>query len=134
MADVSAKAVTRRVAVAGCSTDVGVQTTARGAHDLDYECTVIGDCCLAPRDDERRQAAEVRGLRHPHRGHPQPGQGPGVPGEVALQAQHPHARRHPVAHQPRFASCSSGGTDSAATPFIARGSPSEIRASSSGSS
>ena len=36
------------------------------------------------------------------------------------------------AHQPRFASCSSAGTDSAATPFMARGNPSEIRASSSG--
>ncbi|MBI4996899.1 MAG: cysteine hydrolase [Rhodocyclales bacterium] len=40
------------VAVVGCSTDVGVQTTARMAHDLDYACTVIGDCCAAPRDDD----------------------------------------------------------------------------------
>jgi nicotinamidase-related amidase len=42
----------KRLAVAGCSTDVGVQTTARAAHDLDYDCTVIGDCCMAPRDDD----------------------------------------------------------------------------------
>ena len=40
------------VAIAGCSTDVGVQTTARMAHDLDYACTVIGDCCAAPKDDD----------------------------------------------------------------------------------
>ena len=42
----------KRVAIAGCSTDVGVQTTARAAHDLDYACTVIGDCCIAPSDDD----------------------------------------------------------------------------------
>lgn len=42
----------RHLAVAGCSTDVGVQTAARAAHDLDYECTVIGDCCMAPRDED----------------------------------------------------------------------------------
>lgn len=42
----------RRVAVVGCSTDVGMQTAARAAHDLDYECTVIGDCCIAPSDDD----------------------------------------------------------------------------------
>lgn len=40
------------VAIAGCSTDVGVQTTARMAHDLDYACTVIGDCCAAPKDED----------------------------------------------------------------------------------
>jgi nicotinamidase-related amidase len=40
------------VVVAGCSTDVGVQTTARMAHDLDYGCTVIGDCCAAPKDED----------------------------------------------------------------------------------
>jgi len=49
----------RRVLVAGCSTDVGVQTTARAAHDLDYECTVIGDCCMAPRDDDHEQTLRM---------------------------------------------------------------------------
>jgi nicotinamidase-related amidase len=39
-----------QVAIVGCSTDVGLQTTARAAHDLDYPCTVIGDCCIAPSD------------------------------------------------------------------------------------
>ncbi|MEJ2456278.1 MAG: cysteine hydrolase [Candidatus Thiodiazotropha sp.] len=41
-----------RIAIVGCSTDVGMQTTARAAHDLDYECTVIGDCCIAPCDED----------------------------------------------------------------------------------
>jgi nicotinamidase-related amidase len=41
-----------QVAVVGCSTDVGMQTTARAAHDLDYQCTVIGDCCIAPSDED----------------------------------------------------------------------------------
>jgi nicotinamidase-related amidase len=41
-----------KVAVAGCITDVGMQTTARAAHDLDYQVTVIGDCCVAHSDDD----------------------------------------------------------------------------------
>jgi len=49
----------RRVAVVGCSTDVGVQTTARAAHDLDYDCTVIGDCCIAPCDDDHEQTLRM---------------------------------------------------------------------------
>ncbi len=42
----------KRVAIAGVSTDVGVQTTARAAHDLDYAVTVVGDCCMAPSDED----------------------------------------------------------------------------------
>ncbi len=49
----------RQVAVVGCSTDVGVQTTARAAHDLDYECTVIGDCCIAPCDEDHEQTLRM---------------------------------------------------------------------------
>jgi nicotinamidase-related amidase len=45
--------------VAGCSTDVGVQTTARMAHDLDYACTVIGDCCAAPKDEDHEQTLRM---------------------------------------------------------------------------
>jgi nicotinamidase-related amidase len=41
-----------RIAIVGCSTDVGMQTTARAAHDLDYQVTVIGDCCIAPGDED----------------------------------------------------------------------------------
>jgi biuret amidohydrolase len=47
------------VVVAGCSTDVGVQTTARMAHDLDYACTVIGDCCAAPKDEDHEQTLRM---------------------------------------------------------------------------
>jgi nicotinamidase-related amidase len=43
-----------RVAIVGCSTDVGMQTTARAAHDLDYQVTVIGDCCIAPSDEDHQ--------------------------------------------------------------------------------
>jgi nicotinamidase-related amidase len=38
-------------AIVGCSTDVDAQTAARAAHDLDYECSVIGNCCIPPCDD-----------------------------------------------------------------------------------
>ena len=48
-----------RIAMAGCSTDVGVQTTARAAHDLDYDCTVIGDCCIAPCDEDHEQTLRM---------------------------------------------------------------------------
>jgi nicotinamidase-related amidase len=41
-----------QIAIVGCSTDVGMQTTARAAHDLDYACTVVGDCCIAPSDED----------------------------------------------------------------------------------
>ncbi len=47
------------LAVVGCSTDVGVQTTARAAHDLDYECTVVGDCCIAPCDEDHEPALRM---------------------------------------------------------------------------
>ena len=48
-----------QVLIAGCSTDVGVQTTVRHAHDLDYACTVVGDCCLAPRDEDHEQTLRM---------------------------------------------------------------------------
>lgn len=49
----------KRVAFAGCSTDVGVQTAVRAAHDLDYACTVIGDCCMAPSDEDHEQTLRM---------------------------------------------------------------------------
>ena len=58
----------KHIAIAGCSTDVGVQTTARAAHDLDYVCTVIGDCCVAPCDEDHaptlRMLAKVNQVRN----------------------------------------------------------------------
>jgi nicotinamidase-related amidase len=41
-----------RLAIIGCATDLAVQTTARAAHDLGYATCVIGDCCIAPRDED----------------------------------------------------------------------------------
>lgn len=49
----------KHVLIAGCSTDVGVQTTARAAHDLDYACTIVGDCCLAPCDEDHEQTLRM---------------------------------------------------------------------------
>lgn len=51
----------KRVFFAGVSTDVGVQTAVRAAHDLDYACTVIGDCCMAPSDDDHEQTLRMLG-------------------------------------------------------------------------
>jgi nicotinamidase-related amidase len=48
-----------QVVIIGCSTDVGMQTTARAAHDLDYQVTVIGDCCIAPSDDDHEQTLRM---------------------------------------------------------------------------
>jgi nicotinamidase-related amidase len=41
-----------KVAIVGCMTDIGMQTTARAAHDLDYQVTVIGDCCIAHSEED----------------------------------------------------------------------------------
>jgi nicotinamidase-related amidase len=49
----------KHLAIAGVSTDVGVQTTARAAHDLDYACTVVGDCCMAPNDADHEQTLRM---------------------------------------------------------------------------
>ncbi|MEI2456966.1 MULTISPECIES: cysteine hydrolase family protein [Lysobacter] len=49
-------AAIRRVTICGVSTETGVQTTARDAHDRDFEVTVVGDLC-ASADPQRRRAA-----------------------------------------------------------------------------
>jgi nicotinamidase-related amidase len=49
----------KRLTIAGCATDMGVQTAVRAAHDLDYECTVIGDCCMAWRDEDHDQTLRM---------------------------------------------------------------------------
>jgi nicotinamidase-related amidase len=50
---------TKRLAVAGCATDLAVQTAVRAAHDLDYQCTVIGDCCMAVSDEDHEQTLRM---------------------------------------------------------------------------
>ncbi len=47
------------VIIAGCSTDMAVQTTAREAHDRDYQVSVIGDCCIAANDDDHSQTLRM---------------------------------------------------------------------------
>ncbi|MGL4930643.1 MAG: cysteine hydrolase family protein [Plesiomonas sp.] len=39
--------------MAGCATDLVVQSTVREAHDQDFICTVVGDCCIAASDDDQ---------------------------------------------------------------------------------
>ena len=45
--------------VAGCATDMAVQTAVRDAHDRDFACTVIGDCCMAANDDDHEQTLRM---------------------------------------------------------------------------
>jgi nicotinamidase-related amidase len=49
----------RHLAVAGCATDVAVQTAVREAHDRDFACSVIGDCCMAANDDDHAHALRL---------------------------------------------------------------------------
>jgi nicotinamidase-related amidase len=49
----------RHLAVAGCTTDMAVQTAVRDAHDRDFACTVIGDCCMAANDDDHAHALRL---------------------------------------------------------------------------
>lgn len=36
-----------KIVIAGCATDLAVQSTARDAHDRDFEVIIIEDCCAA---------------------------------------------------------------------------------------
>ncbi|WP_170285870.1 cysteine hydrolase family protein [Propionivibrio limicola] len=47
--------------VAGVSTDMAVQAAIRDAHDRDFACHVIGDCCIAPNDDDHAHALRLLG-------------------------------------------------------------------------
>jgi len=40
----------KNVYIAGCATDLAVQSAARDAHDRDYNVTVVGDACAAAND------------------------------------------------------------------------------------
>ncbi|MGL6070262.1 cysteine hydrolase family protein [Craterilacuibacter sp.] len=52
-----------RLLIAGCATDLAVQSTARDAHDRDYRVTVLGGFCIAAsdadHDDSLRLLARV---------------------------------------------------------------------------
>lgn len=43
------------VVVAGCATDLAVQSSVRDAHDRDFSCVVAADSCIAANDDDHMQ-------------------------------------------------------------------------------
>lgn len=49
----------RNLFIAGCATDMAVQTAARDAHDRDFACHVVGDCCIAANDDDHEQTLRM---------------------------------------------------------------------------
>lgn len=49
----------KNVVVVGCATDLAVQSAIRDAHDRDYLCTVVSDCCIAANDVDHEQALRL---------------------------------------------------------------------------
>jgi nicotinamidase-related amidase len=49
----------RNLFIAGCATDMAVQTATRDAHDRDFACHVLGDCCIAANDDDHEQTLRM---------------------------------------------------------------------------
>ena len=49
----------RNVFIAGCATDMAVQSAARDAHDRDFACRVVGDCCIAASDEDHQQTLRL---------------------------------------------------------------------------
>lgn len=49
----------RNLFVAGCATDMAVQAAVRDAHDRDFACAVIGDCCIAANDEDHQQTLRL---------------------------------------------------------------------------
>lgn len=47
------------IVVAGCATDLAVQSAIREAHDRDYQCTVVSDCCIAANDRDHEDALRL---------------------------------------------------------------------------
>jgi len=47
------------ILVAGCSTDLAVESTARDAHDLDYNVVVMGDCCAAANEGDHSSSLDL---------------------------------------------------------------------------
>jgi nicotinamidase-related amidase len=45
--------------VCGISTDLGVQSAVKDAHDRDYRVSVIGECCAAPNEDDHIQSLRM---------------------------------------------------------------------------
>lgn len=51
----------REIFVLGCATDMAVQSAAHDAHDRDYVCTIVGDCCIAANDEDHEQTLRLLG-------------------------------------------------------------------------
>lgn len=49
----------KNVVIVGCATDLAVQSAIRDAHDRDYLCTVVSDCCIAANDDDHEHALRL---------------------------------------------------------------------------
>jgi nicotinamidase-related amidase len=49
----------KHVVIAGCSTDLSVQSTARDAHDRDFKVTVVIDACAAANDADHYSSVPV---------------------------------------------------------------------------
>lgn len=49
----------KSVIVVGCATDLAVQSAVRDAHDRDYLCTVVSDCCIAANDEDHEHALRL---------------------------------------------------------------------------
>ena len=49
----------KNLVVVGCATDMAVQTAVRDAHDRDYACTVLSDCCVAASDEDHEQTLRL---------------------------------------------------------------------------
>lgn len=49
----------KNLVVIGCATDLAVQSAIRDAHDRDYLCTIISDCCIAANDEDHEDALRL---------------------------------------------------------------------------
>jgi biuret amidohydrolase len=49
----------KNVLIVGCATDLAVQSAIRDAHDRDYLCTVVSDCCIAANDEDHNDAIRL---------------------------------------------------------------------------
>ena len=45
--------------LAGCSTDLVVESTARDAHDRDYQVSILNDCCVAANINDHKNSLKV---------------------------------------------------------------------------
>lgn len=45
-----------RILLAGCATDLAINSTARDAHDRDYGVTVLSSCCIAANNEDHNSS------------------------------------------------------------------------------